>query len=633
MNKNQENNEEKEVKFWLEKIDSAEKHYENYHRLVKETREYYKDAKQAFGSGKYNIFWSSVETLKPFLYFKQPHPYVERSNKTSDPVESYACKILEKALEWDLSQFDFDSVIKYARNDFLISGMGIIWEQYKPEFSLVTDAKNPQNVIEIKTSEVVESTYVNPEYFIADCDNVGIWEDVSWVGKKIFMTKQELLETFGEKYADIIVRPGEDDYRKKEICVYEVWDKNTQKVYWLSKQNPYAFLKVVENPLGLKGFFPCPKPIFATLTNDSIIPVPDYSMIKEMLSELDGINNRMRLTMKALKVSGCYDNSFPELKNILNKDVTLVSLNDFQKLKDNGGIRGIIDFVPVEQYVLTLEQLAARRQDIIGKIFDVTGVSDIMRGSSDPKDTATAVTQKTNFGTLRNQDRQNDMQRFIGDLFRIKAEIICEMFSQETLLSFLSEEEQKNRAVALQAVSLLKTEKLRGMTFGVETDIVFKQEEESAKTLEGVTTINEMISTAFQTVSAQPLLLPLYRQMINAVVSTMPKARAFGGIIENVFSAVEKELMSPQPQKTPEPNIALQLEQQKLLQERELEKEKNALKARELDLKEKIEQNKLYLSNKEMELQAQLKASQLEQNQDSKEEAGDIPSGYVKAFK
>ena len=29
----------------------------------------------------------------------------------------------EKALAWDIKQFDFDSVIKYARNDFLLSGM------------------------------------------------------------------------------------------------------------------------------------------------------------------------------------------------------------------------------------------------------------------------------------------------------------------------------------------------------------------------------------------------------------------------------------------------------------------------------------------------------------------------------
>ena len=117
----------------------------------------------------------------------------------------------------------------------------------------------------------------------------------------------------------------------------------------------------------------------------------------------------MKLTMQALKVSGAYDNSFPELADILSKDVTLVSVSDFSKLRESGGIRGIIDFVPLEQYVAALEQLAKRRQDVINNIFEITGVSDIMRGSSSGADTATAIIKKTNFGTLRNQDRQNDM--------------------------------------------------------------------------------------------------------------------------------------------------------------------------------------------------------------------------------
>ncbi len=627
-----------EVKIWIERLSASERHYDKYHHLVEETRNYYKDQTPDFiKAGRYNIFWSSVETLKPFLYFKQPKPYIERQNKDSNPVETLACRILEKALAWNMEQFDFDSVLKYARNDFLISGMGLVWEQYIPEFQTIPDIENPEKEIEVKVGERVETIYVDPADFIADCDKVGIWEDVTWIAKKIYLSKQEAIELFGEHIAPFIVRQDERDYAKKDVCIYEIWDKTSQKVYWLCKEYYSDFLKVIDNPLGLKGFFPCPKPIFATMTNNSIIPTSDYSMIKEMLAELDGINNRMRLTMKALKVSGCYDNSFPELKSILNKDITLVSLNDFQKLKDNGGIRGIIDFMPVEQYVAALEQLAARRQDIIAKIFDVTGVSDIMRGSSDPKDTATAVREKTNFGTLRNQDRQNDMQRFIGDLFKIKAEIICERFSEETLLGFLSSEELQNMALAKDAVRLLKTKHLRGMVLGVETDIVFQQEQEAAQTLDGINTINEMINAAFQTVSSQPLLLPLYRQMIMSVVVTMPKSRQFAATVEKVFKDIEQELNKPE--EAAQPNEALVLEKEKTAMQYQLEREKNDLKAKELQLKEQAEQNKLYLTNKEMEMQAQLKAAQIDKTPDKNtssvsfgDNAGNISSGFVKEF-
>ncbi len=594
-------NECDEVKVWIEKITGAEKHYEAYYQTVRDTREYYRDAKSVRQrQGKYNIFWSTVETLKPFLYFKQPKPYVERNFKSGGRAERLACKILEKALLWDLGQFDFDSVIKYARNDFLISGTGIVWEQYKPRFEQFRNPAGAGCPVEIKTSEKVESVYVSPEYFLADCEKVGIWEDVSWIAKKIFMSKQDAVGIFGEEAAAPLIKEGEKDYRSREICVYEVWDKTSRRVLWVSKECPSHFLKVLDDPLHLSGFFPCPKPIFATLTNDSIIPVPDYMMIKEMLNELDGINNRMRLIMQSLKVSGCYDNAFPELAGILHKDVTLVSVNDFQRLKDSGGLRGIIDFMPIEQYVGALEQLSKRRQDVIAAIFDVTGVSDIMRGTSNAAETATAVTQKTNFGTLRNQDRQNDMQRFIRDLFRIKAEIICEQFAPETLLGFLSAEEAA-LPEAQTAVHLLKTEKIRGMLFGVENDASFNQEREHEKSLSGIKTISELIASALGTVSVQPLLLPLYRQMIETAAAALPKTRPFESVLEKVFADVEAELFKPE---TPQPD----------LRQNEA-KRKNDLKERELNIKEQSERNKVLLANKEMMIQAWLKNRQLNQKE------------------
>ena len=595
---------QQEVEKWLQKISAAEQKYRDYYNLIKETRDFYKDNRgQTYKNGHYNIFWSTVETLKPFLYFKQPKPYIERGNKSSGKVEKLACDILTKALNWDLQQFDFDSVIKYARNDFLISGCGIVWERYRPEFKSVPAAHNHKQQIEVKSAEKVVSEYVSPEYFLADCDKVGIWEDIGWIARKIFMSKQEIVDTFGASACTGLIKNGEKDYQHKEVCVYEVWDKNSRKVYWLAKEKTDDFLKVANNPLGISSFFPCPKPIYATLTNDSIIPVPDYSMIKELLSELNGINSRMRLIMQALKVSGAYDNSFPELASIFNKDVTLVAAKDFQRLKDAGGLKGILDFIPIEQYIIALQQLAERRQDVINQIYEVTGVSDIMRGTSDTADTATAVTKKTNFGTLRNQDRQNDMQRFIRDLFAIKAEIICEQFSAQTLLGFLAPEQRK-LPEAKAAVDLLKDEKMRGMSLEIESDNVFNAEEEAQKTLHGVQALNELIGTALPNVSQQPLLLPLYRGMIEAVCSALPKARPFEAVIEKVFADVADDLSRPD---APQPNQELQIKQARV----EVEKEKNRLRNRELDIKERNESAKLQLTEKEMNLQTGLKVQQL----------------------
>jgi len=622
--------EKQQVEEWLKKIDEAEKVYADYYDVIDETRKFYKDSENKY-SNKYNIFWSSVETLKPFLYFKQPKFYVERQNESNNPVEKLACRMLEKALQWDLSQFDFDSIVKYARNDFLISGMGIVWELYKPKLAMVQDPNNPEKEVQIKTDEYVESVYLDPKYFLADVNQVGVWEEVTWVGRKIYLTREQTIEAFGENKVALMNLGADDEEDRKEICVYEIWDKNSEKIYWLSRLLPDKFLKVSENMLKVQGFFPCPKPIFATLSNDSIIPVPDYCLIKEMLNELNGINSRMRLTMQALKVSGAYDNSFPELASILSKDVTLVSVNDFAKLRESGGLKGIIDFAPIDQYITALQQLSQRRAEVIENIYNVTGVSDIMRGNSDANETATAVTKKTNFGTLRNQDRQNDMQRFIRDLLRIKAEIICEYFAPEKLSGFLLPQEQANPQIVEQAINLLKTEKLRGMIFTVETDAVFNREEENARVLEAVNTINEMVSRAMTTVSQQPLLLPLYKTMIETVAGTLPKARIFDGVLEQVFTSITQELGNTQAEQQ---QMLLQQQQQQQIQQQQLaqqqfqqqmmisqqqcnnamvtaELQKNALKARELDIKEKLEQQKIDLSRKETEAEIWMKERQL----------------------
>lgn len=599
------------VEEWLKKINEAEKVYAKYYELVDETRDFYKDSKGS-KSGKYNIFWSSVETLKPFLYFKQPKFYVERSNKNAGKAEKLACEMLENALKWDLEQFDFDSVIKYARNDFLISGAGIVWEQYKPVIETQPDPLDPESEIAVKTGEKVESVYLDPRYFLTDTDRVGVWEDVTWIARKIYMDREVAEEEFDEEFS-------ENGGGRKDVCIYEIWDKTSGKIYWLSRAVADKFLKVSDNLLNVNGFFPCPKPIFATMTNNSIIPVPDYCMIREMLNELNGINSRMKLTMQALKVSGAYDNAFPELADILSKDVTLVSVADFTRLKENGGIRGVIDFMPIEQYVAALEQLAARRQDIVGQIYEVTGVSDIMRGNSDPSETATAVTKKTNFGTLRNQDRQNDMQRFLCDLLRIKAEIICEHFSEDTLVQFVENEAEQQYFSA--ALSILRQDKTRNLTFGIETDGVFDQEAENAKALETVKIISDMIQSAFGVVSQQPALLPLYRKMVESVVIGMPNARQYQNVLEQVFARIEQELSQPEPEQQPEQDPRVAVQMQKNQQEYEIKKEQNAIKRGELELKRWTERMDAALTEKEMDLQAALTEQKIQQ--------GDNPSTNI----
>ena len=242
-----------------------------------------------------------------------------------------------------------------------------------------------------------------------------------------------------------------------------------------------------------------------------------------------------------------------------------------------------------------------------------------MRGNSDPSETATAVTKKTNFGTLRNQDRQNDMQRFLCDLLRIKAEIVCEHFSEDTLAQFVENEAEQQYFSA--ALSILRQDKTRNLTFGIETDGVFDQEAENAKALETVKIISDMIQSAFGVVSQQPALLPLYRKMVESVVIGMPNARQYQNVLEQVFARIEQELSQPEPEQQPEQDPRVAVQMQKNQQEYEIKKEQNAIKRGELELKRWTERMDAALTEKEMDLQAALTEQKIQQ--------GDNPSTNI----
>jgi hypothetical protein len=632
-----------EVKLWIDRISSAGKKWDKYHELVKEIREYYKNDKN---KNKQNIFWSSIETLKPFIYFKAPVPYVERINKSANPIEDVACKILEKALINNLDSQDFDGVIKYARNDYLLSGLGLTYEKFEPIIETITQqttgiTETGVEVIqdvqaEVMTGAKVETTYIDPKKVLFDVSHVAVWEDCEWVAQIIEMTKREAIEQFGEEIAAQIIERGYslEEELDRSVNIYRIWDKKGNRIIYLAKEVKDRFLRVDEDVLKIEGFYPFPKPVFATLANDGLIPVPDYSEIKCQLDELDGINKRMQLTMQALKVSGAYDGAFPELANILNKDVTLVQVSDFEKVREKGGIDGFVGFMPIGQYIEALRALADRRAQLMSAIYEITGVSDIMRGNADPNETATAVTKKTNFGTLRNQDRQNDFQRYLTDVLKIKAEIICEMFTPELLAQYA--EPDANPQIIMAAIELLKSDKIRNLTLGIETDTSFMQSEDGDKTLDAVKTIHEMITASFQVVSLQPALLPLYKQMIDAVVVTLPNTRQFTNAVDEAFAKIGQELAQPDDNE-PNPDvmraqadmIRAQSEQVKNANEFQVKQEANAIKEQEVELKKQAEDNKVLMANKEAEMQYALKQEELKLKGQTNE---NISTGYVGGF-
>ena len=144
------------------------------------------------------------------------------------------------------------------------------------------------------------------------------------------------------------------------------------------------------------------------------------------------------------------------------------------------------------------------------------------------------------------------------------------------------------------------------MFFSVETSNVINQAEENATMLTAVNNLGKIVQEALLTVSTQPKLLPLYRSMVEVIVSTMPKGRSFEAVLDGVFNGIEKELQEDASQASfllgANENQTNDMRQNIPSVKQIIELQKNALKDKELNVKAKIEADKIALANKELEI-------------------------------
>jgi hypothetical protein len=90
--------------------------------------------------------------------------------------------------------------------------------------------------------------------------------------------------------------------------------------------------------------------------------------------------------------------------------------------------------MPIDMIAQTITSVIAVRKQIIDDIYQIMGLSDIMRGSTNPDETLGAQQLKSQYGSVRIRDKQAEMVRVARDIEEIIAEIMCSEFKFETLM-------------------------------------------------------------------------------------------------------------------------------------------------------------------------------------------------------
>lgn len=430
-----------EVKKWLLELEAAGKREANWRkegRRIVNIYEAEKSGSDDVSQNHFNILFSNTETLLPALFNNTPRPVVERRHKDADPIGGVASKVCTRALAYLIDTNDqdytpFTDLIESATLEALLPGRGITRFKYEAA---------------INTADEVSAETVVGEEVPWDRIRMGyakVWKAIPWLAFEHFMNREEAKKHFKDRddiKFDIV--PGKEDdkdsadtntdgdsqYRLAHI--FEIWDKESRKVIFVCPTCP-EILKTVDAPLKLSGFFPCPRPLQLIKKVSSTTPTPLYSLYEEQAQELNTCTNRINKIMKAMKVRGFYDGTLSGLSELMNApDNTLLPAENVAAMLQGQTLDRAIWFFPVEKLVGVLQQLYTQREQIKSVIYEITGVSDILRGSSRASETATAQNIKNQWGTLRLKRSQKEVMRYVRDCLRIMAEISGENLAPET---------------------------------------------------------------------------------------------------------------------------------------------------------------------------------------------------------
>lgn len=577
---------DKEEKNWRENVVHVLKRY----RQEQNTQDYYERTQ----SNRFNILWSNTEVMRPVLYNSTPAPDVRRRFRDKDPVGKQSSEIIERGLAYTLDAYDFDHTMEMGVLDVLLPGRAVVRVKYDPTIETVTpepEMPEAEGFDELgnpffPTDELGEIAMIQPEPYdeITDqsltCELVHWddfrrgpgkkWSDVPWIAFRLLLTKTEVENQFSGEIANKLKyeyepeedKKDEEDYDLfKRALVWEIWDKDERKVKFIAPCYKGAPIKEEDDPLSLQDFFPIPRPLYAVESSDSLVPIEPYRLYKDQADELDKVTRRIDKLVDGLKVRGIYDSTLGVMERLMNEgDNILLPASDeaLILLQQGGSLDKAIWMMPIERQAQVLLQLYQQRDQIKQTIYEITGLSDIIRGSTDPNETLGAQQLKAQTGSQRLRRLQREVQRFARDILRIKAEIISEHFQPEVL------EMMTGQQVTPEIVELLRSDVLREYRIDIETDSTVLADEQAdqealTKILDGITRYVSAVGPVVQQGFIQP-------QVAVDLLGVVLRRFKLGRKMEDMLDEASEELQGQQPKKDPKEDAEAQKAQLEIQQ-------------------------------------------------------------------
>lgn len=590
-----------DVQRWNTEFAAAKKELEKWHKLGQKIVDRFRDDRpgEVKDSKRWNLFSANVQTQMAVLYGQVPRVDVTRRfDDAKDDVARVAGVILERVLNCDIEEptDSYADALWEALQDRMLPGFGMVrvrLEREERQVEAVEAVIDEETGLEIAPA-VPETTELEREDVVVDYvpwlshmwSPARTFGEVRWWAFEALMSRRQLVKRFGDIGKQVPLnkkseksRGGESDKPETpwgRASVWEIWDKESRKVHWYVEGFP-QLLESQEDTLKLKGFWPFPKPMVANLTTKTLVPVPDYKLAQDLYNEIDQLTTRISLLTDAVAVRGVYDKTNAGLKRLLSEanGNELIPVDQFAAFMEKGGIAGAIAWMPLDQVVAAIVQLGQQRAIAEEALYQVTGMSDIVRGQATAGEAKTATEQsiKAKFGSVRMSALQKQFARFASDTQRIKAEVMAKWFSPETLLERSNILQTSDADFATAAVELIKSKyglyRVEVKPDSVSLEDFAAKRSEASEFVEG---ISRFIQAAAPLAEKLPGATPMLLELLQLVASNFKFADEAEGILDRAIDAAKQQAAAPQPAQAPDPKVvAQQLKNQGEMQKTQLD--------------------------------------------------------------
>jgi hypothetical protein len=273
------------------------------------------------------------------------------------------------------------------------------------------------------------------------------------------------------------------------------------------------------------------------------------------------------------------------------------------------GMKGAIDLVDIAPFANALMSCYQAMEQVKAQIYEIMGIADIQRGQTDPNETLGAQIIKSNNAAGRLKTMQNHVVQFATTLLSIKAQIICNHFSDDTILKISGADQlsDQDKQLVPQALQLLKSESAKNFRIEVTSDSMIYQDEEAEKQnrMAFLQAVGGFLTQALPAAQATPELTPMLIEMLKFGVTAFKCGKQLEGIIDETADKFREQAKMAEGQPKPPTPEVQKMQMQAQLEQAKMQSQER-LKQMEFEFNVQAERAKQEYQSQETQVRMQM---------------------------